>query len=381
MRCAAIGIRGTALVETAVTLSFTLLLLFGALQMALIGYFQLQLDGATFFFTHEYASGSTNVNGLNTALGPLFPNVPLAITPIPFQPPDTDVEPNFTQWGTLNNRFGGASLLRPQRLQAKATMQITASAFGGSINLSAGNVDARPMISNHDDDASGDAYNSTQAYTSVVDPLNTDDQNVPPYYITLAFIWNCNMGKKDWSDCPGRQLRSLGLAEYLKDDNYSSTDTGIDNQTSAFYFMKCHQRAYAALSAEFATALDYTLAEVLLEPGISQGSNTVINQIYSWDYMPIRGEPANNPKLDSCFRLVRGTAADEPSRAARSNAPGLGLRFTFRARAAGHGAELRQHDTLADARAERRRCRSARHAGRANIAVEPGDHRSAGRYG
>ncbi|HLI97183.1 MAG TPA: hypothetical protein VKT72_14030 [Candidatus Baltobacteraceae bacterium] len=306
MRSAAESVRGTALVETAVTLSFTLLLLFGALQMALIGYFQLQLDGATFFFTHEYASGSTNVNNLNTALGPLFPNVPLAITPIPYQPPDTTVEPNFTQWGTLNNRFGGASLLRPQRLQAKATMKITASAFGGSVNLSAGNVDARPVISNHDDDASGDDYNSTQAYTSVVDPLNTDDQNVPPYYITLAFIWNCNMGKKGWSNCPGRQLRSLGLAEYLKDDNYSSTDTGIDNQTSAFYYMKCHQRAFAGFSSEVALALNYTVAEATLEPNIAQGSDAYINQIYSWDYMPIHGEPANNPHLGQLFPLSPG---------------------------------------------------------------------------
>jgi hypothetical protein len=281
-------VRGTALVETAVTLSFTLLLLFAGLQMALIGYFQLQLDGATFFFTHEYASGSTDTAALNTALSPLFPSVPTTIAPIPYSPPTTDVAPNFTQWGTTTLRYGGASILRPQRLQATASMQVTSSAFGGSVSLSAGNVDARPVIANRDDDASGDDFNSSQADTNVIDPLKTDDQNVPPYYITLAFIWYCNdPTTPSWGVCQSRTLRSLGLAEYLKDDNYHSGHTGIDQHDAPFYLMKCHQQMFAGLSIALSLLPNLSpLATDLFDPT----KNPVIKNIYSWDYMPVQPE-------------------------------------------------------------------------------------------
>ncbi len=191
MRSARFGSRATALTETAITLSFTLMLVFGALQLGLMGYYQLQLDGKTFFFAHGYASGSTNTAALNVALGPLFPNVPMNISPIAQYPPDTQVPVNFTQWGSLNNRYGGASVLRPQRLQAQASVSLNASVLGGNVALDSGSVDGRPVIGNHDDDAQGVDFNSPAADTTVEDPLTVDDQNVPPYYITLAFQW-CN---------------------------------------------------------------------------------------------------------------------------------------------------------------------------------------------
>jgi len=291
--------RGTALVETAVTLSFTLLLLFGALQMALMGYFQLQLDGATFFFAHSYASGSTNAATLNADLGPLFPNVPMTIAPIFQSPPDTSVSPNFTQWGTVTNRYGGVSLLRPQRLQAKASMNITASALGGNVNLTAGNVDSRPVVGNHDDDAQGADYNSPTVYNSVVDPLHTDDQNVPPYYITLAFMWYCS-DNVPWSSCSNRQLRSLGLAEYLKNDNYNTARNGIDD-SGTFYLMKCHQRYYAAISVALSFLTTRQAAKLLGQTLVSD-----ITPIYKWDYMPIQPEPGNSPLLGQLYPLNPG---------------------------------------------------------------------------
>ena len=108
--------RGAAMVETAVSLSLALLTIYGAFDLGLMGYFQLQLDGATFFYTHAYASGASNSQGLKSygsQLSGLFPNVATAqMSPMPQAPPTTDMPVNYTQWGALRQRFGGASLLR-----------------------------------------------------------------------------------------------------------------------------------------------------------------------------------------------------------------------------------------------------------------------------
>ncbi len=299
MKFARSSCRATALTETAITLSFTLLLVFGALQLALMGYFQLQLDGAAFFFAHGYASGSSNVSALNTALGPLFPNVPMNISPIFQDPPDTTVPVNFTQWGNLNNRYGGASVLRPQRLQAQASVQLNASVLGGNVSLNSGSVDGRPVIGNHDDDAQGVDYNSTTADNSVVDPLTTDDQNVPPYYITLAFLW-CN-DPMPWAQCGSLQLRSIGLAEFLQDSNYNTALDGSD-EGGTFGYMVCHQQYFAAISADFllTPTRPQNAAAVTAYESLMQSP---MQKVYSWDVMPIQGESGSDSQLGHKFPL------------------------------------------------------------------------------
>jgi len=289
--------------ETAITLSFTLLLVFGALQMALVGYYQLQLDGAAFFFAHGYASGSTNTGALNAALGPLFPNVPMNISPIEQYPPDTAVPVNFTQWGSLNNRYGGASVLRPQRLQATASVNLNASVFGGNLSLSSGSVDGRPVIGNHDDDAQGVDFNSVTANTTVLDPLTQDDQNVPPYYITLAFLW-CN-DPMDWAHCDALELRSLGLAEFLQDANYNSPKTG-DDKNGPFDDMVCHQQYYALLSDAFQmlfTTRPGGHSSIATAQFYHDTVHDTMDKIYHWDVMPIQGEGGYDSQLGHKYPL------------------------------------------------------------------------------
>jgi len=173
--------RGAALVETALTLGFTLLLIVGALQVSLLGFFQMELDGATYFFAHNFAARSTNTTALNAALAPLFPGISVNITPTFGNPPVTNVPVNFIQWGSLNNRYGGASIARPQLVQASSTMTLNwLSALGKSVTISSGNVDERQMIGNHDDDAQGVGFDSSTAYEKLVDPLGQDEQNTPP---------------------------------------------------------------------------------------------------------------------------------------------------------------------------------------------------------
>jgi TadE-like protein len=311
MRRSVMSIAGSAMVETAVSLSLLLLTLFGAFDLGLMGYFQLQLDGATFFFTHAYASGtstSSDTSKYDTALAGLFPNVVTAnMQPIPDPPPTTDMPVNYTQWGTVTERFGGASLLRPQRLMATASYTIVGEAWNAlfpsatqPITLTAGNVDARPVIGNHDDDAQGANYNSSTVYNSVVDPLIQDDQNVPPYYFNFGFMWECPSG--DWSSsgatCNGSQLDALGLAEYLKDDNYSLAsypNDGID-QGGTFEYVKYHQQFYAGLAqslTSYTTRPNTAAALTAWNNAIQATMNTTFSQ---WDVANIQsiGAPSGS---------------------------------------------------------------------------------------
>ncbi len=285
--------RGTALVETALTLGFTLMMVLGAVQIATMGFYQMQLDGATFFVAHNYSAGSTNTTSLEAALQPLFPNVSFNFTPVPTNPPLTNVPVNFTQWGQLQPRYGGASILRPQRTQVSSSMKLNwLSVLGNNnVTISSGSVDGKAMIGNHDMDAQGVAFDSPTAYTTMVDPLSQDDQNVPPYYSTLAFIWYCGDTAPWGPTCHNRTLRSLGLAEYLKDDNYQKTLNGTQ-PGGVFETIACHQRVYANLAAAFPASMPaYSAGGNYDLSGSGTGWNGVTFQtVYNWDVMPVRGE-------------------------------------------------------------------------------------------
>jgi hypothetical protein len=60
--------RGAALVETALTIGVSLLIVLGAAQMALIGYTQISADGAAFIAAHTAAS-NPSANSVTTATG------------------------------------------------------------------------------------------------------------------------------------------------------------------------------------------------------------------------------------------------------------------------------------------------------------------------
>ncbi len=290
--------RGSALVETAFTLGFTLMLILGALQIAVMGFFQMQLDGATFFFAHSFATGSTNVTSLETArLRRCFPTPIMNMSPNPQSPPLTNVPVNFTQWGNLNNRYGGASILRPQRLEATSQMNLGfLSVLGRSVTLTSGNVDGRSMIGNHDDDAQGIAYDSNAEYSSLVDPLLQDDQNVPPYYITLSFFWNCGDTPPWGPTCSNQnhQLRAIGLGEFLKDDNYQNPNNGI-GPSATFATAACHQRILADLAQAFPQTMP-TYAprgnydQVNGPSSVDSWNGASFKLVYSWDIQPVQGE-------------------------------------------------------------------------------------------
>lgn len=291
---------GTAMVETALTLGFTLMLLIGAIEIGLVGYYQMQLDGATFFFAHSVAvdGGSANPAAINAALKHVFRGVATNMSPVYAAPPVTSVPVNFTQWGQLNSRYGGASVVRPQRVQAQSSMRLDwLNVLGKGTTLTAGNVDGRAMVGNHDDDAQGAGFNSTTATNTMVDPITADDQNVPPYYINLSFISFCQDAPPWGPSCSTRTLRAIGLGEFLKDDNYNTPQNGV-GPGGTFETVACHQRIYADLAAAFPAARpayspggDYD--QVNGPASVPAWNGASFQLVYSWDYMPVQGESAN----------------------------------------------------------------------------------------
>ncbi|HEY9086292.1 MAG TPA: hypothetical protein VIN40_10230 [Candidatus Tyrphobacter sp.] len=318
------AVLGVALAETAIVLSFTLLVIFGAMQIALIGFYQTQLDGSTFMYSHSYANGSTNNAALSSALGPIFPNMP-ALTEAAANPLSTDTTtmPNFTQWGTLTQRFGGAATIRNQLIQTHASMTVNGlSVLGSSITLSAGNVEGAAMVGNHDDDAQGAGYNSQTVYNTLVNPLTQDDQNVPPYYLTFAYMSYCTtftFGSSCSSWNTGGGLRSLGLAEYLKDDqtgnagNYTSSADGIGTG-GEFQNMACHQRIFSDLAAAFPAVMPKPSPAAGSDWDETSGGPATVSafngasfrMVYSWDVQGTHGESPGNKSFANGFPLNPG---------------------------------------------------------------------------
>ncbi|MEO9171211.1 MAG: TadE/TadG family type IV pilus assembly protein [Candidatus Baltobacteraceae bacterium] len=299
-----IGIRGAALAETAVVLSFLLLLLFGTMQLAVAGYFQMQLDAAAFEYAHTYALGATDPAAL-AQVAQLFPNVPTSgIAFSASSPPITDQPVNFTPGGQTTNRYGGASIMRPQRLNAQATLNVGGFGFlsANPIPFSAAAVEGRDMISNHDDDAQGAGYDSSTVYKTQVNPITQDDQNVPPYYFNFGFLFHCSDNPGWGATCSNQSLEALGLAEYLKDGNvavdgnYDVADSGV-TAGQTFQAMAFHQRIYAQIAAVLLVnptkpAFSGSSSSFWSETsGITVPSQTAsFKLIYSWDVRSAAGK-------------------------------------------------------------------------------------------
>ncbi len=305
---------GSALAETAIILSFTLMVLFGGVQIALVGFMQTQLDAATYMYSHASSLGETNYTDLNSSLAGMFPSLSLSswgssnVTSGNPLSTDTSTMPNFIEWGSTTDRYGGASIIRSQLMQTQGTTSVKGlSELGGTVTLNAGMVEGESMVGNHDDDAQGVSYNSSTVYGSLVNPLNLggtgDDQNVPPYYVAQGFMFYCNEQFDFGTDCEDytTSLRSLGLAEYLKDDenddagNYTTTqvpDDGI-GLGGTFATMACHQRIYADLAAAFPSTMptpspspgpNNDWDEQSTGPGtVSAWGGASFQMVYSWD--------------------------------------------------------------------------------------------------
>jgi hypothetical protein len=328
--------RGTAMVETVSVLGFVLALLFGTAQIALAGFYQLQLDAATFFYSHTYALTNGHAfspQALQSAVPAAIPNA--TINSSGESPPSTSEadadgitvlgemlnggipgptgNPNYP----LTNRYGGASIIRPEQWATTGTLDLSSfdfSLFGTKIVLTAGNIEGAAMVANHDDNSEGYGYNTNSAGSAadLVSPDTTggDDQNVPPYYVTQAYMYECSWnGGPGGFDCAGANgppiddIVSLGLAEYLQDNsnngasngNYATSNDGIGYATSGpaeqlFGAMTLHQQVYASMAQTLLTS--YPTYSLATAPGNNSFVIDTVCLSTEWD-VPHRDFPTN----------------------------------------------------------------------------------------
>lgn len=266
--------RGAAMVETVSVLGFILALLFGSAQIVLAGFYQLQLDAATFLYSHSYAMTNSVPASKLANVVPVV--MPTRMTTTATSPPYTDAaDPNgltvlgeYTTGGTpsgaanqYTNRYGGASIIRPQQIVTQGTLTLPIfdySIFSTAPTMTAGNIEGRSMVANHDDDSTGYDYNSSAAGGNLVSPDTPggDDQNVPPYYFARSIMKECAYTASGWDDCASTQdIWSIGIAEFLQDPsyptaqngNYTITQNGIGSG-AMFGAMTLHQQVYARIA-------------------------------------------------------------------------------------------------------------------------------------
>jgi hypothetical protein len=297
--------RGAAMAETAMVLSFTMILLFGILQVVVIGYLQVAGDAAVFMAAHEYTLGVTQAN-ITNAEKSMVPNVIATnVTFTPAPPPDVDPSPFTSIYGNINqsSRSGGYSLVRPQNYQVYLKSAALYNGVLGFSNmpLSSGAVEPYYLMSNSVMNNSGDGPNDPNALSgnylnpgnaSPFEP-NTDNDatnmNVPPYYAPTRDIEFCS---DPYQSEPAAAARffpqgicanpaglNLGLAEYLDNDNYALSTMGV-NSGGVFSAMAGHQRIYANLINAFpalpAGTGDQILDDIQLEFQNYAGSNITL---------------------------------------------------------------------------------------------------------
>lgn len=267
--------RGSALPETAIMVSFVLIMLVGMLQLGLVGYYQISGDAAVFFAAHEL-SIYTNPTNITSAEATAFPQVvAAAVTTQPTSPPNVNATLFSNIYGCNENgscqssRYSGFEVVRPQSFQAYLTQGAGGAIFHGiygfkNVPISSGAVEPLYLIANTVWDNTGTGPNSSLGtnYLNEGDasPFLTgnsnNNMNVPPYYTTASV--NQYFCSDPWAGgayansdtCGGPTQWYLGLGEYLNNNNYGANTSGV-GLNQVFQAMACHQRVYADLVQAF----------------------------------------------------------------------------------------------------------------------------------
>ncbi|HZO95174.1 MAG TPA: hypothetical protein VFB22_15620 [Candidatus Baltobacteraceae bacterium] len=276
-------VRGSALPETAVCIGVALTLLFGALEFALLGYDQVNADGAAWLAAHEAGLGlsTTSVtNAVKTPFGAAAANG-VALNALP--PDDTTVPVDY-DYQQQGQRHGGASLVREAHEAATVTtagVSPFVGALGKAAQVASSVIEPSVVFTNFGYDVQGVGYNTNSGVFNNHNAYFTTDANVPPYYVGFAFMQYCPTGTAFTASCSGQKSVDLGLAEYLDDDNYGASLTGVQTG-GTFATMACHQREYVKLLNDvFTSSTLESNSPTLSKYNETQQADLVA--IYHWD--------------------------------------------------------------------------------------------------
>jgi hypothetical protein len=300
--------RGAALPETALVLTLLLMVVIGAIRVAVVGYQQVSTDGAAFFNAHETGLKQT-YPGVATQLDPnaatqnVFPRNATGDTTISSQtyaPPSVTL-PNYG-FNQTNNRHGGASLIQP--LQTISTVTHSnidpVSIFGGSLMTVTGiGVEPSFQETGVHGNIGGNNFGTQSSFAAAADYFS-QGENTAPYFGGFNYMQFCPVSPDPnlanaWNGCPTTvEFLALGMAEYLDVQNWGRSPNGIaPEQQAVFWEALYHQNVYAEISAQLpadiSTPANLSAAQKFLN---HTDSTQIINKVYSWDSAQQGGFPA-----------------------------------------------------------------------------------------
>ncbi len=300
--------RGAALPETALVLTLLLMVVIGAIRVAIVGYEQVSADGAAYFNAHETGLKQT-YPGVATQLDPnaatqnTFPRSAsgnTSISPQTYAPPTVTL-PNYG-FDQTNNRHGGASLIQP--LQTISTVTRTnldpISLFGGSVMTVTG-IGVEPSFKETGvhGNIGGNDFGSAASFAAAADYFS-QGENTPPYFGGFNYMQFCAVAPDPnlanaWNGCPEAvEFLALGMAEYLDVDNWGRTPNGIaPEQQAVFWETLYHQNVYAEITAQLPPDINPGADIVAAQQVLNHTDSTqTIWKVYSWDSTQQGGFPA-----------------------------------------------------------------------------------------
>ena len=290
--------RGAVLVETALTIFLILTLLFGGMQLGIIGIGQLRVDGAAFTSSHTQALNVSEptVAGANPAAkaAGIYRGVaPTDVALANGEPPSTAETVNYDFTNT-QGRHGGVSMLLPVQIVStvlrKNVNNILLGATGSLFTLTGSTIDPAYLEVGAHGNIQGNLFNSLGAFNDRSDYF-TQGENTPPYFVGFHYLTFCE-DTSSWSGCPVNQqdYDAVGLAEYLDNDNWGRANNGAV-ANGVFHATIGHQNTFAQISGVLGTA---TSAQALYASGALRWNQGVLGCIYNtWDSRQAGGYPNN----------------------------------------------------------------------------------------
>ena len=290
--------RGAVLVETALTISIVLGVIYGALQLGLIGIEQLRADGAAFTSSHSQALNLTQptpaaLDPKNKAAG-IYNGVATSdIALANGKPPDTSESVNY-DFSDTQGRHGGVSMVLPIQIVStvlrKNVNGIVLGSTGSLFTLSGSTIDPAYLEVGAHGNIQGNLFNSIDAFNDRADYFS-QGENTPPYFVGFHYLTFCE-DTGSWAACPtnAQDYDAVGLAEYLDADNWGHAFNGsVPN--GVFAATLGHQNTFAEISAVLVAAPS---AQALYATNLLRWNAGVAGCMYNtWDSRQAGGYPNN----------------------------------------------------------------------------------------
>ena len=296
------GVSGVALAETALVLSVALLFVFGALQVAILGFIQMTADTGSFLHAHGVSVGMSDAAARAQTTQVLSKVKTTDITSTAEAPPVQATPVNYG-YSNTSNRHGGASFIAETQQQSEVTNQqapftnMLAGMVGPSGIFTTRGIDVEPLTyeSSIDFNVYGDPNTGLLPHS---EDYFTQGENAPPYFVGFHYVSYCTADPNTkWNQCPGGTppYAALGMAEYLDADNWARTSAGV-TANGVFRETANHQRVFADLATFFAAnaAMDLAGNEAKAFDKAGGAPHADWCTTYNWDNHIPGGYPPNN---------------------------------------------------------------------------------------